>query len=246
MKNICIDAGNTLIKIAITEDSEVRSVAAFSLLDTDKVLQYVASLPQVGTCIVSSVSAVDQAIIDVVLQKSERFMELTADTPVPIRNLYKTPETLGKDRLAAIVGAHSLFPNRDILVFDVGTALTIDFIDGEGNYHGGNISPGLNMRFRALHDYTKKLPLLSQTDDYHLLGDDTSAAIVSGVQFGMVFEMKSYIDHFVRKKPHLVKILTGGDIIFLENKFECNIFAAPNLVFIGLEKIIEFNCKLRS
>jgi len=148
---------------------------------------------------------------------------------------------LGKDRLAAIVGAYSLFPDRDILIFDVGTALTIDFLDSNGNYHGGNISPGLNMRFRALNDYTQKLPLLSMSDDYEILGKKTSSAIVSGVQFGMVFEIKSYIDHFVKEKPDLVKILTGGDIIFFENKFESNIFAEPNLVFIGLENIIKFN-----
>jgi len=246
MNNICIDAGNTLIKVAFMKKSVIRSVAAFSLSDTDKILQHINSLPQTNACIISSVSSVDKTIMDAVLQKSEHFMELTADTPVPIRNLYKTPETLGKDRLAAIVGAYSLFPGKDILVFDVGTALTIDFIDSEGNYHGGNISPGLNMRFRALHDYTQKLPLQSQTEDYQLLGDCTTSAIVSGVQFGMVFEMNSYIDHFVKKNRDLVKILTGGDINFFVNKFENYIFAEPNLVFIGLEKIIEFNYKLNS
>ena len=168
-------------------------------------------------------------------------MELTADTPVPIQNLYKTPETLGKDRLAAIVGAYSLFPDRDVLVFDAGTALTIDFIDKDGNYHGGNISPGLNMRFRALNDYTQKIFLQSQTDDYKLLGDTTASAVVSGVQNGMVFEVKYYIDHFVKKFPDLVIIFTGGDKNFLENKIERFIFAEPNLVFIGLDKILKFN-----
>jgi len=246
MYNICIDAGNTAIKIALTENSVIQSVAAFSLWETDTVVQYLKSLPQADVCIISNVSSVGQAIVDIVMQKSEHFMELTADTPVPIRNLYKTPDTLGKDRLAAIVGALSLFPGKYILVFDVGTALTIDFIDSGGNYHGGNISPGLNMRFRALHEFTQKLPLQSQTDNYQSLGNDTASAIVSGVQFGMVFEMKYYIDQFVKKKPALVKILTGGDINFFENKFETYIFAEPNLVFIGLEKIIEFNYKLNS
>jgi len=244
MKNICIDAGNTSVKIAFTEKSIIQSIAAFSALDTDSVIHHIDSLPKANVSILSSVGSVDQAIINAVLQKSEHFMELTADTPVPIRNLYKTPETLGKDRLAAIVGAYSLFPGKDILVFDAGTALTIDFIDSEGNYHGGNISPGLNMRFRALHDYTKKLSLQSKSDDYQLLGDCTASAIISGVQFGMVFEMKNYIELFVKKNPDLVKILTGGDINFFENKFESYIFAEPNLVFIGLEKIIEFNYKL--
>ena len=241
MKTICIDAGNTFIKIALMEDGIILSLASFSLGDTEGLFSHVASLPSVDAGILSSVSVVNRAIIDVVLQKAVNFIELTSATPIPIRNLYKTPETLGKDRLAAVVGAYTLFPDRDILVFDAGTALTIDFIDKEGNYHGGNISPGLNMRFRALHDYTKNLFLHTQTDDYVLLGDSSESAIVSGVQNGMVFEMNYYTNHFVKKFPNLVTILTGGDINFFANKIERYIFAEPNLVFIGLENIIKFN-----
>ena len=241
MKTICIDAGNTLIKIALTEDSAILSVASFSHADMDGLLRHVRSLPQVDACILSSVGVADQTMIEVVSQKSAHFMELTAATPIPIRNRYKTPETLGKDRLAAVVGANHLFPGRDILVFDAGTALTIDFVDKEGNYSGGNISPGLNMRFRALHDYTQKLSLQAQTDDYLILGDSTASAIVSGVQNGMIFEMNYYVNHFVKKYPQLVTILTGGDINFFVNKFKNRIFAESNLVIIGLEKIIKFN-----
>jgi len=168
-------------------------------------------------------------------------MVLSAETPVPVNNLYKTPETLGKDRLAAVVGAHSLFPDKNILVLDAGTALTIDFIDKDGNYRGGNISPGLNMRFRALHEYTQKLFLQSQSDEYQFLGCDTASAITSGVQNGIIFEINYYIDHFVKQFPGLVTILTGGDVNFLVDKIKKYIFAEPNLVFIGLMKIIEFN-----
>jgi type III pantothenate kinase len=207
---------------------------------------YITSLPQVDACILSSVCAVNQRIVDALSQKARYFMELTATTPVPIRNLYKTPETLGKDRLAAVVGAYSLFPGRDILVIDAGTALTVDFIDREGNYHGGNISPGLNMRFRALHDDTEKLFLQTQTDDYEMIGDTTASAIISGVQYGIIFEINAYVDHFVKKYPTLVTILTGGDTNFFANKIEKHIFAVPNLVFIGLERIVKFNIKIES
>ena len=241
MKTICIDAGNTLTKVALMEDGSVLMLASFSLADTDDLLQHVRSLPQADACILSSVSVVDEGVLDVLMQKAAYFMELTAATPVPVRNLYQTPETLGKDRLAAIVGAYSLFPGRDILVFDAGTALTIDFVDREGNYHGGNISPGLNMRFRALHDYTQKLSLQSQTNDYEMIGTSTTSAITSGVQNGIIFEIHYYIDHFVKKFPQLVTILTGGDVNFFENKFEKHIFAESNLVLIGLEKIVLFN-----
>ena len=206
-----------------------------------KLETYITSLPQVDACILSSVCAMDEKITDILSQKASNFMELTAATPVPINNLYKTPETLGKDRLAAVVGAHSLFPDKDVLVFDAGTALTIDFIDKEGNYRGGNISPGLNMRFRALHEYTQKLFLQSQSDDYQFVGNDSASAITSGVQNGIIFEIDCYIDHFVKQFPKLVTILTGGDVNFLVDKIKRYIFAEPNLVFIGLMKIIEFN-----
>ena len=259
MKTICVDVGNTLIKVALVEDGVVQSVVVFSTTPSpnappqpslkgrestplwEGVGGRLSSLPQADACILSSVSIVNQEMVDVLKQKAAYFMELTSSTPVPIRNLYQTPETLGKDRLAAVVGAFSLFPGRDILVFDAGTALTIDFIDKEGNYRGGNISPGLNMRFRALHDYTQKLFLQSQTDDYEMIGTSTTSAITSGVQNGIIFEMNYYINHFVKKFPQLVTILTGGDVNFFENKFEKRIFAEPNLVFIGLMKIIEFN-----
>ena len=243
MKTICLDAGNSQIKIALIENNAILSLASFMAADYDGLLQYVKSMPQVEASIMSSVSAVNQIIVDEMLKKTTRFMELSAQTPVPIRNLYKTPETLGKDRLAAVVGAHSLFPKKDILVFDAGTALTIDFIDKDGNYHGGNISPGLKMRFRALHDYTQKLFLCSQTDDFQLIGNSTSSAIVSGVQFGMIFEIENYIKQFEKKKTNLVKIFTGGDAFFFADKIKSRIFAEPNLVLIGLNCIINFNLK---
>jgi len=241
MKTICIDAGNTLTKVALMKDGSVLALDSFSLADTEGLLHHIRSLPQADACILSSVSAVDDGVMDVFQQKTAYFMELTANTPVPVCNLYQTPETLGKDRLAAVVGAYSLFPGKDVLVFDAGTALTIDFIDREGKYHGGNISPGLNMRFRALHDYTQKLSLESQTNDYEMIGTSTASAITSGVQNGIVFEMNYYMNHFVKKFPQLVTILTGGDVNFFENKFETRIFAEPNLVSIGLEKIVLFN-----
>ena len=240
-KLICIDAGNTLLKVALMADGAVLSSASFATGDNSGLLRHVEALPQADACILSRSGAVDECVVRLLRQKSAHFTELTAATPLPIRNLYKTPETLGKDRLAAVVGARRLFPGKDILVFDAGTALTIDFIDKEGNYRGGNISPGLNMRFRALHDYTQRLSLHSQTDDFETIGDSTAAAIISGVQNGIIFEMDFYIQSFVKKFPQLVTILTGGDVNFFANKFERRIFAEPNLVFIGLEDIVKFN-----
>jgi len=223
------------------DNGAMQSLVSFSLADAGGLLHHIRSLPQADACMLSSVSDVDQVAIDALKQKAAHFMELTAETKIPVNNLYKTPETLGKDRLAAVVGAYSLFPGKDILVIDAGTALTIDFIDREGNYHGGVISPGLNMRFRALHEYTKKLPFLSQTDDFEIIGNSTISAITSGVQNGIIFEVNAYINHFVKIFPQFVNILTGGDAIFFVNKIEKCIFAEPNLVFFGMEKIILIN-----
>lgn len=225
------------------ENSIIQSLASIPLADANSLMYLATSLPQVDACILSNVSAVNMSVFDVFFQKAAHFMELTAETPLPIRSLYQTPETLGKDRLAAVVGANSLFPHKNILVIDAGTALTIDFIDSEGNYHGGNISPGLNMRFRVLHEYTKNLPLLTHDFDYKIIGDSTASAIASGVKNGIIFEINSYIDHFVKKFPQLVTILTGGDGFFLENIINRHIFAEPNLVFLGLEKIVLMNVK---
>ena len=242
MRTVCIDAGNSSIKIAFLENSAILTSVAFAHDDKAGLEEYLKSLPQIDGSILAAVRNVEATIVEAIKQKSDLFINLSADTPVPVHNLYKTPETLGKDRLAAVVGAYSMFPGKDVLIFDAGTALTIDFLDRNGNFRGGNISPGLNMRFKALHEYTEKIFFCEQSDDYQLIGENSSSAIVSGVQFGMIFEVKNYIDIFVKKYPELVVILTGGDMNFFVNKFETRIFAEPNLVFIGLDKIIKYNC----
>ncbi len=224
---------------------KIDTVASFSITDTDAILQYVRTLPHTDACIVSSVSEIKPLLMKALIEKAPYFIELTAGTPIPIRNLYQTPETLGKDRLAAVVGAHSLYSGRNVLVIDAGTALTIDFIDGEGNYHGGNISPGLKMRFQSLHDYTKRLPLLIQSNEYKMIGDSTEAAIIAGVQNGIIFEVKEYIERFTKQYPDLVAVMTGGDVNFLVDKLKIPIFVESNLVFIGLGKIIQYNISKR-
>ncbi len=243
MKTICIDAGNTFVKVAIAEQGDISKVTAIPLADRGALLRYIEALPGAGACILSSVSMADPGLLDILSKHTPYFIELTADTPIPIHNLYVTPDTLGKDRLAAVIGAYSLYPSKDILVIDAGTALTIDFIDAEGNYHGGNISPGLRMRYQALHDYTKRLPLESMSEDFNFIGNSTSSAIIAGVQNGIIFEVNGYVEHFVKQYPGLITIMTGGDVIFFANKIEKPIFADEKLIFIGLEKIVSYNLK---
>ena len=174
-------------------------------------------------------------------EKSDYFIELNHTTSLPIKNLYKTPETLGKDRLAAVVGASYLNPNQDIVVVDAGTAITSDFINSHKQYLGGNIAPGLNLRLRSLHEFTKQLPLVSANSESPLLGIDTNSALVSGALYGIVFEIEGYINTLKIKYPQLSVFLTGGSTFYFVTKLKKPIFAEKNLVSIGLNRILQYN-----
>ena len=171
----------------------------------------------------------------------DHYIELTSRTELPIKNLYQTPETLGKDRIAGATGGISLFPGNNILVIDAGTAITFDFINKKEEYIGGNISPGLSMRYRALHQFTNQLPLLQKEDDIGMLGENTKKAIIRGVQNGIVFEMNHYIENLSLEHENLKTILTGGDSNFFDNKLKYPIFVESDLVLIGLNKILKYN-----
>ncbi|MDR2037369.1 MAG: type III pantothenate kinase [Bacteroidales bacterium] len=243
MSVICIDVGNTFTKIAVFENDDMKNVVTFSSGSPEKMLQHFSSLPRFSAGIMSVVGNVDGDIANVLSSKVDFYIELTAQTPLPIKNLYKTPETLGKDRLAAVIGAYCQYPGKNILVVDAGTALTFDFIDKTGNYHGGNISPGINIRFRALHDYTQRLPLEERTADFPMFGNSTKTAIIAGVQNGIIFEVSSYINHLKRKYGEMVFIFSGGDAIFFADKMETPIFVESNLVLIGLNEIVKYNLR---
>ena len=162
-----------------------------------------------------------------------------------IHNQYKTPQTLGPDRLAAVIGAYKLFPGQGSLVVDAGTTITYDRVDTKGNYFGGSISPGLNMRYKALNYYTGKLPLIDAepafADNY---GSDTTLAIRSGVQNGIKYELTGFIESYRKDEPELNIILTGGDSIFFDTLLKNSIFAPyikiePYLVLKGLNAAIQ-------
>ena len=160
---------------------------------------------------------------------------------LPIKNNYKTNETLGKDRLAAVVGASFLYPERDIIVFDIGTCLTIDIINKKREYIGGRISPGILMRYKALHTFTDKLPLVKQEKSTFMIGNDTTTSISSGVQQGILAEIKLAVSEYRLHKNDAVAVVTGGDCFFFEKELKNSIFVNPNLVLIGLNTILDFN-----
>jgi type III pantothenate kinase len=171
---------------------------------------------------------------------------LNENTPVPITTGYETPATLGKDRLAAAVGANYLQPDKNILVIDAGTAITYEFIDSKGVYAGGNISPGLTTRFRALNHFTGKLPLVNETEDVPFIGSNTEMAIIAGVVNGIVFEMDGYIDTLKAQYKDFFVFLTGGHSFYFERRLKNHIFADPNLVLTGLNRILEYNAENKS
>lgn len=166
---------------------------------------------------------------------------VSGKTPVPIKNNYLTPDTLGTDRLAAVVGANCLKPGWDVLVIDIGTCVTFDFISSEGCYEGGNISLGPTMRLKALHEFTARLPLVERQGFAALLGDSTETAIRSGVVQGIKYEIEGYVREFLRKYPRLFVYLTGGVHMDLHFPEKMPIFANDFIVPIGLNRILEYN-----
>jgi type III pantothenate kinase len=191
--------------------------------------------------IFSSVAGYAPEVTAFLKERLHPFIVPDETTPVPLRIGYETPETLGRDRLAAAVGAATLQPGRDLLVIDAGTAITFEVVEASGLYLGGNISPGLETRLRALHDYTKQLPLVSAEGEVPLLGSRTETAIRAGVVNGMVYEMQGYISDLQKRYPSLVVFLTGGHSFYFERRLKTPIFAAFNLVLTGLNSILEHN-----
>ena len=238
--NLCIDQGNSSTKAGLFESDELVGQHLFEKFDQQEI-NFLFKKYNINNCILSSVILRNDKIIDILKNKTSYFIELTQYTPIPIKNKYKTPETLGKDRLAAVIGANFIKPDSALLIIDAGTAITYDFIDAENTYHGGNIAPGINLRLRSLHEFTKKLPLVEPNIDSPLLGDDTKSAIISGAIHGIVFEIDGYINTLKIKYPKLSTFLTGGSFFYFDTKLKNAIFAERNLVLIGLNRILQYN-----
>lgn len=240
VRNLCIDRGNSWAKVAVFEGNTIIFSSKYEHLNAD-VLSDLHGQFCFTNCILSSVTNDNDDIVAFVQQMNIRFVELTHQTQLPISKAYKTPQTLGNDRVAAVVGAASIYPNRDLLVIDAGTAITYDFVNAEGVYVGGNIAAGIDMRLHALHIFTQKLPKVSPSADFPILGTDTHSALVAGAVQGVVFEIEGYINHLKFKYPELLTFLTGGSSFYFDTKLKCAIFAEKNLVLIGLNRILQHN-----
>lgn len=175
------------------------------------------------------------------LNGNYQYIRLNTMTPVPIENTYRTPKTLGKDRIAAVIGAKVLFPNKDCLVIDAGTCITYDLMNSEAVYLGGNIAPGISMRLKAMDEFTAVLPLVEKQHPDTDRGYSTETAIRAGAVYGTSLEIEGFIQRFNKQTEELTVILTGGDAPLLDKLVAWDTYVETHLVLIGLNKILEYN-----
>ena len=249
--NLCIDQGNSRTKVALMTDEgkliKDLTYKQFSSADVERLFD----LYEITDSIISSVVDIEAAIVNTLSRRSQHFVLFDHLTPVPIINRYETPQTLGQDRLAAAVGAKSLCPEQNLLIIDVGSAITYDFVSAEGEYMGGNIAPGLKMRFTMLQHMTKKLPLV-EVDENELIplfGKNTRDAIAAGVIRGVAYEVKGYLRTLHEKMPSFRTFLTGGNAPYVLKNVRTSrnenrpIQYEKHLVLIGLNTILVYNKK---
>jgi len=192
---------------------------------------------EIENSIVSSVSFSKREIVSF-LEKKSNFIDFDLSTPFDLKINYETPHTLGKDRIAAAVGALKVMPQNDLLIVDIGSCVTFDLVTKNRTFHGGNIAPGFYMRLNAMHDYTAKLPVVKQQLPKNFIGKTTQEAILNGAFWGIVFEIDSLFEQLKKDFPDIQAVLTGGDSLFFANSIkQCN-FVDSNLVLLGLNEII--------
>lgn len=241
--NLCIDQGNSRTKIALFKKDGriVKNLLYKSFTSAD--VERLFSLYPIKNSIVSTVANIDAAVVNALNRLSQHFILFDYLTPLPIANCYETPETLGQDRIASAVGAATLCPGKNLLIVDAGSAITYDFVSAEQGYLGGNIAPGIKMRLTVLHQMTKKLPQVEveQNALTPLFGKNTKEAIAAGVVRGVVFEVKGYMRALSEQGIDFVAFATGGHAPYILNGVKDGMRHEPNLVLIGLNKILEYN-----
>lgn len=237
-QQLVIDLGNTLAKTAIYHGDKLVGREQFS---TDKMLiDWVLSQHDISSAIMGSVRPIPQELIDF-FSANNGFIILDTQTQLPFQLAYKSPQTLGRDRIAAVAAAFRRFPLQNVLVIDMGTCITFDLLDSAGIYHGGAISPGIRMRFKAMNSFTASLPLAEPAESVPLIGDTTVGSLQSGVMHGVQAEITGIISEYEKIYKELTVLIGGGDNKYFDKRFKNNIFAASNLVLEGLKVILDFN-----
>lgn len=235
--NLLIDIGNTSAKFTLSQGGDFGEIYR---ADRDSLIASIEDIikgSEVDITAISSVVGYDEELVAYLNTISKRVIILNSETELPVTIAYKTPPSLGADRIAAAVAVAIRYPGEKCLIFDFGTAITIDFLSEDGILKGGNISPGMNMRFKALNKFTKKLPLCEKPVSVKDIGDTTRGAIEAGVVLGIMFEVEGYLQKY---QDHKV-IFSGGDALYFAEKLKNPIFAVFNLVLIGLSYIADYH-----
>lgn len=235
----CFDFGNTRLKCAVFSGSELEKVIVLENDNIETIQQYIETYKPEKS-ILSSVINHNPAI-EILLQQTTRFHKLDHQSKVPITTPVGKPDTIGADRLALCVAAVDLFPGKNNLVIGLGSAITYNFINKYKEFMGGGISPGMEMRFKSLQQFTAKLPLVKADWNFPLVGYDTRTNILSGVIIGMAKEIDGMIDAYEEKYDNFNVLLSGGDGQYFTRFLKKKIFADPDLIFKGLYAISEFN-----
>ncbi len=243
MKNLVVDIGNSRTKIAVMYGDDILR-ESYSLEDVEGMVREYC----VERAIVCSTRGDAEEVAERLRDVVERVVVFGAHTPLPIGNRYSTPDTLGRDRLAAAVGSLALYEGDYHLIVDMGTAITIDLVSRVSGFEGGVIAAGVSMRFRALHEFTAALPLCEATvceatDDEVAVARSTREAIEQGVMEGVKFEIEGQIEKMRRQYGEIVVIFIGGDAKKFVNRIKNTIFAERELVFVGLNRILEYNAE---
>lgn len=239
--NLCIDQGNSRTKVAVFDNERLLKhiiYKEFTSADVERLF----SLYPIEDAIIASVANIDAAVINLLHRKAKHFVLFDHATPVPITNAYDTPQTLGQDRLAAAVGGSQLFPNENVLIIDVGSAITYDVVTKDNTFIGGNIAPGLKMRFSILKQMTKKLPYVEVEPEelIPLIGKNTHDAIAAGVIRGIIFEVKGYMRTLAERGESFKTIITGGNSPYI-SKYIDSACEQKHLVLLGLNAILKYN-----
>ncbi|MBE6229986.1 MAG: type III pantothenate kinase [Bacteroidales bacterium] len=236
--NFLIDLGNTNCKVAFEEEGVLDEI--YRSTHGEDIPSFIFSHlgdREVDVIVFSNVREENAELNAMLEKRCRKFVLLDYLTELPVDLNYQFPaKGLGADRIAGALAVAMMFPGKECIKFDFGTALTVDFINKEGTLVGGNISLGLTSRFRALNTFTKRLPLIKPVEDFPEIGVNTDTAMTAGVVLGLIFEVKGYIE----KNPESTIVFTGGDAFYFAKKMKSAIFVAPNLVLMGLAQIADY------
>ena len=241
--NLTIDNGNTSVKVAFFIGTELVATNRFMRRDVRLLDRFISTYKPDSAIMCSTASSeASKRVEELIGQRCRRVLDLTHETPMPISLGYRTPQTLGRDRIATAVGAWSIAKGGDVLVIDAGTAITYDLVTADGCFVGGNIAPGLRLRFKSLHEHTGRLPLVDAEGETPVMGYDTLTAIRSGVMLGLLGEIRSCIATLRQSHPGLTVFLTGGDGKLLHSRLgEEGIIYQEHLAAEGLNRIYLYN-----